>query len=78
MLSVLIKFKTEYHKFCELKDRLIQKGKKFVSRCCACLRLSHNALECPKIHFQARIKLYKLANLSRIHVNSRHFYPRRN
>lgn len=30
---------------------MIFKGKKYSNRCLACMKLSHNTVECPKIHY---------------------------
>lgn len=34
-----------------LKDQMIHKNRKFIHKCISCDRYTHNAINCPRIHF---------------------------
>ena len=47
----LKEYKREFLKFHEIKEYLIEKGKKFENKCLGCGKLSHNVINCSRIHF---------------------------
>jgi hypothetical protein len=38
----------------KMKDSFIEKGKKYESNCLGCGKLSHNVINCPRIHMKPR------------------------
>jgi hypothetical protein len=59
-MQVLKENERDYHKFLELKQKMIEKGRKFTPKCISCDRYTHNVINCPRIHF-VRKDIKKLA-----------------
>ena len=56
---------------------MILANKKYISSCYACRKLSHNTIECPKIHFKPQMQVYKLPRYTEQQKCSRQYHPRR-
>ena len=50
-LEAVKKFKNDFLDLCELKEKLIEKKKIFENKCLGCEKLSHNVMNCPRLHF---------------------------
>ena len=53
-------FRKEFFKFHEIKEYLIEKGRKFENKCLGCGKLSHNVINCSRIHFVPKRIIYIL------------------
>lgn len=41
----------DYHRLMEMRQKMIEKNRKFLNKCLSCDRYTHNVLSCPRIHF---------------------------
>ena len=49
--KTLKRFTKDFFKKCEWKEKLIEKGKKYDNTCLGCGKVSHNVINCPRLHF---------------------------
>lgn len=58
----------DYFKFMHIKHTMIEKNRKYMPKCISCDRYTHNAINCPRIHF-TRSDIKKLAQQSKHYLN---------